>query len=83
MKKTIILATACLAALTAVPASAQLLGGGGGLGGGLGGALGGAGGSLGGTVAVRVDGRCGGGIELIPGRLFRYLPRRRVINGWE
>ena len=50
MKKTFILATACLAALTAFPASAQLLGGGGGLGGGLGGALGGAGGSLGGTL---------------------------------
>ena len=52
MKVKFLIATAALAALTAAPASAQLLGGGGGgmLGGGLGGALGGAGGSLGGTL---------------------------------
>ncbi|HEX7743429.1 MAG TPA: hypothetical protein VF442_13525, partial [Sphingobium sp.] len=50
MKTKFILAAACLTALTAAPASAQLLGGSGGLGGGLGGTLGGVGGSLGGTL---------------------------------
>ena len=56
MKAKYLIAAACLAALSVAPASAQLLGGGGGgLGGSLGGALGGGGsggfgGSLGGTL---------------------------------
>lgn len=55
MKTKFLIAAACLTALTMAPASAQLLGGGGGLGGSLGGALGGSGG-LGGSLGGALGG---------------------------
>ncbi len=58
MKSKFMIVAACIATLTAVPASAQLLGGGGG-GGLLGGSIGGVGGSLGGTLGGSGSGGIG------------------------
>lgn len=59
--KTLLISTALIALLSGTPASAQLLGGGGGLGGGVGGQLGGAGGvgGLGGSLGGNVNGTLG------------------------